>query len=201
MYRDQGVTLDHMGERIIELPFVLQQVALRVPAGERVLDVGCAESLLAVQLASLGYQVTALDPRGYPLTHPNLDVQPMPLEDWHPEGRLPAIVCLSTLEHLGLGAYHEAASERLDARAMQLFRDWLDPAGILVLTTPVGAPVVDELQRTYSEEQLLSLFEGWSVDHISYAEPVADGWSIVSEFPRVLSGVALVVAHPGDHTA
>ena len=58
----------HVNERIIEVPFVLQ----RLPKSGRILDVGCSNSALSLQLACMGYQVTAIDVRHYPFSHPNL---------------------------------------------------------------------------------------------------------------------------------
>src|SRR3989442_9806581 len=59
-------------ERIVEVPFVLRH--LDAPPGSRILDFGCSESPVALHLASLGYQVLAVDLRPYPFPHPNLTV-------------------------------------------------------------------------------------------------------------------------------
>ena len=62
----------YMNERIVELPFALHSV-MSLPTGSRILDAGCTESPLSIQLAAMGYQVTGYDYRPYPYTHPNLD--------------------------------------------------------------------------------------------------------------------------------
>ena len=49
-----------MNERIIEVPFAIHALSA-LPRGSRVLDLGCTESSLPMQLAALGYQVTGFD--------------------------------------------------------------------------------------------------------------------------------------------
>src|SRR4030081_2990637 len=57
-------------ERIVEVPFVLQHLCL--PEHSRLLEFGCSQSLVSLQLASLGYEVSAVDIEDYPFSHPNL---------------------------------------------------------------------------------------------------------------------------------
>ena len=47
---------------------------------------GASESTVALSLASLGYEVTAIDPRPYPFDHPRLRVVVGNVEDWDPDG-------------------------------------------------------------------------------------------------------------------
>ena len=56
-------------ERILELPFVHR--ALDQLPGNRILEFGCANSQLCIELASRGMMVTGVDLRAHPLTHPN----------------------------------------------------------------------------------------------------------------------------------
>ncbi len=91
------------------------------------LDVGAAESILALSLAGLGFAVVALDPRGYPLPHPKLRTETTALEDWETDERFDAILCVSTIEHLGAGEYGESrrpagADERALARCSSCSR-------------------------------------------------------------------------------
>ena len=77
---DRGsVELSAMTERSIEIPFVISAVTSGVESTASVLDVGCAESLLPFELASLGYRVTGIDLREYPMDHPNLTTVATPL--------------------------------------------------------------------------------------------------------------------------
>ncbi|MHA1294763.1 MAG: hypothetical protein ACTSQJ_19160 [Promethearchaeota archaeon] len=61
----------YIGGGIIEQIFVLNNIDLN-GLGKRFLDFGCAKKYLALQLASLGYEVVAIDLRKYKFNHPNL---------------------------------------------------------------------------------------------------------------------------------
>ncbi|MCE9616380.1 MAG: class I SAM-dependent methyltransferase [Lentisphaerae bacterium] len=198
----RGFELDQVHERIVEIPFVFRCLA-GVPAGGAVLDVGCAESTVAFSLAALGYRTTALDPRGYPLSHPNLQVVTANIARWPGpgDGTLDAIVCLSTLEHLGLKAYGvEGENPDLDRETMARFRTWLRPGGLLVLTVPYGRPAVTDFERTYGPEQLDELLATWTVtERVVLARTGSALWSphaeAAGDWPEQLRGVALVAAH------
>ena len=111
-----------------------------VDSGARVLDVGASESSVCLSLATLGYQVTAIDPRPNPLSHERLEVVEGRIEDWDHDGEFDAVICLSTIEHLGVGAYEQEASDRqVDLEAIERMRELTRLGGLLVLTTSVGA--------------------------------------------------------------
>lgn len=152
-------------ERIVEVPFVFGAIT-ELPVGASVLDVGAAESTVALSLASLGYRVTALDPRGYPLEHPNLKVAPTAVEAWPCDpASFDAAVCLSTVEHLGLSAYGEGGlDESADVAALKRLRGLLKPRGLLVLTTPFGKWSIDANTRRYDADNLACLLDGWTVE-------------------------------------
>jgi hypothetical protein len=153
-----------VNERIVEVPYALGVLAeLTTPS--RVLDFGACFSTLALSAASLGHHVTALDLRPYPLRHPNLTAMATAGEDWDgPEHPFDAIVALSSVEHLGLGAYGEAPAESdLDVVLMSRFRSWLGEGGKLVFTAPYGPWDVGEFQRVYDDAHLDALFAGWKV--------------------------------------
>ena len=115
------------------------------------------------------------------------------------------IVCLSSIEHFGLGTYgEEAVEERLDHRAMQILLDRIEPDGLLVLTIPFGETEVTPVQRMYDRGDLDVLLEGWVIDTIDVAVPAEQGWVVVDEIPEpaptadppVTAQVALITAHP-----
>lgn len=55
-----------ISERIIEVPLVFYLMHRNV---KRILDIGCVENILSIQLASLGYKVTDIDMRNYRFRH------------------------------------------------------------------------------------------------------------------------------------
>ena len=148
-----------MSERIVEVPFMLRSIREQ----ERfVLELGCCESPLALQLASLGHKVVAVDQDEYLARHPNLsfvrgDVCQL---SFQPE-LFDVAVCLSTIEHVGLGFYGDPVHEQADLTGIREIWRVLKPGGRLLLTTPFGKPRVG-WQRVYDwagVTKLLSIFE------------------------------------------
>lgn len=166
-YEPGGVRLTNVNERIVEIPHVYRALA-RLEPGAKVADIGAAESLVAFSLALLGYEVTAIDLRPYPFEHPKLQSVTSAIEEWDHDGTFDGLICLSTIEHVGLGAYgEEAKDERADLEAMRRMRELTTPGGLLVLTTRFGRPSVDELERTYDQAGLDELLTGWNVDELT----------------------------------
>jgi Caenorhabditis protein of unknown function, DUF268 len=163
-YEPGGVRLTNVNERIVETPHVYRALA-RLERGAKVADIGASESLVAFSLALLGYDVTAVDLRPYPFEHPNLQTVTAAIEEWEHDGTFDGLICLSTIEHVGLGAYGEEAKDgRADLEAMRRMRELTEPGGLLVLTTRFGRPSVDELERTYDQAGLDELLSGWNVE-------------------------------------
>jgi 2-polyprenyl-3-methyl-5-hydroxy-6-metoxy-1,4-benzoquinol methylase len=191
---EREVRLSNVNERIVEIPFALSAISHLTP-GARVLDFGSSESSLALSLASLGFEVTALDVRRYPFEHPRLEVVASPIEQWEAEPEsFDAALCVSTLEHVGLGWYgdprHDGRGDRL---ALDRISDLLKPGGILVLTLPYGAPGVDDFQRRYDRAQLDELIDGWEVIRRLVVERIDERtWQPVDDSDR--TAVAMVTA-------
>ncbi len=204
-YKEGRVELSAITERSIEVPFVISTVAAQVPSGASVLDVGCAESLVPLELAALGFSVTGIDLRPYPLSHPNLKTVATPLEDWRSRKKFDVIVCLSSIEHFGLGAYGDDEVDlELDVKTMEALRKRVNPDGLLVMTIPFGEPTVTPVQRMYDFDRLEELLQGWRIDSLQIAVPANDGWVIASDLPDpapphtppITVQVALLTAHP-----
>ena len=170
-----------VNERILEQPFVFSAVA-DLPLGSRVLDIGGGESIVALALASIGYQTTVIEPRGYPFSHPNLTVYDGPLEDFSDEP-FQAVISLSTIEHLGIGHYADGTpiNPSADKSAVKQISQLIAPGGRFVLTAPYGPAQVTELQRIYDRTTLLDLLEGWKIVHLAIGRQIDETtWSIES---------------------
>lgn len=172
-HEPRRVSVADINERVAEVPFVYSSLG-GLPRGSRVLDIGSCESTVAIGLASLGYQVTALDPRPYPLRHANLTNVVSPIEDFQPEQPFDAAILLSAIEHFGLGSYDLPRNEEADQEAMRAVWNALRPGGTLVLTTPYGDAPITELERTYMPDQIDRLFSrGWDVTDRTYLTKVS----------------------------
>jgi SAM-dependent methyltransferase len=162
-YEPGQVELRWVNERIVEVPYAFRALS-GVQPGARVLDVGAAESSVALSLATLGFDVTAVDPRPNPLEHERLRIVQARIEEWDHDAAFDAVVCLSTIEHIGTAAYDQPGTdERLDLRAIGRIRELARPEGLLVLTTAVGRPSVSGRGRVYDRDGLDELLEGWDV--------------------------------------
>ena len=184
-----------VNERIVEQPYVLRALAA-LPAGASVLDVGGAESTLAMALAALGHPVRVVDPRGHPLAHPLLSVSACSLARLHLPEPVDAAVALSAVEHFGLGHY-AAAAPGDDRDALARLRTLVRPGGTLVLTVPFAAQArVEDFERVYDRASLDALLAGWQVTDRRAAWRVDRTTWVAGtlEEPRGERGVALVTA-------
>lgn len=194
-YGDAEVVPADTNERIVELPYAFRALA-RLESGSTVLDVGAAESTVAFSLASLGYEVTALDLHPYPLSHPQLESVEGDILEWEPGKTFDAVLCISTLEHLGLGAYGDEPVSGADGRALDRIRALTKAGGILILTTPFGAASGDRTQRGYERTELERLLDDWTIEDFTVVRRqddltwALDDGSVTDETRRV----ALVTA-------
>jgi 2-polyprenyl-3-methyl-5-hydroxy-6-metoxy-1,4-benzoquinol methylase len=192
-YGEKDVRLSNVNERIVEVPFALRALG-DVPVGSRVLDFGSSESWVALSLASMGYQVTALDLREYPFSHPNLTSVASPIETWSVQpDSYDAVLCISTLEHVGLGWYGDPDDAEAGDVALRRLSELLRAGGLLVLTVPYGTAEVTDVQRRYDRAQLDALLAGWEVLERVIVEQRDDvTWQPVPQSTK--NAVALVVA-------
>jgi SAM-dependent methyltransferase len=169
-YAEDAVDVLLVNERIVEQPYVFGALA-GLPRPGRILDVGGAESTLALSLASLGHEVHVVDPRGYRLEHPGVHPHAIPLDELPLHAVFDAAVALSSIEHFGLGAYGAPRGEvRLDHAALSDIRERLTPSGVLVLTVPCApASSNDDFQRIYSLRELREMLSAWNLVDLSVA--------------------------------
>jgi SAM-dependent methyltransferase len=181
-YDARKVDIRWVNERIVEVPYAFRALA-RVPLGSRVLDVGAAESTVCLSLATLGYEVTAIDPRPNPLAHDRLQVVAGRLEDWDDETTFDAVLCLSTIEHVDSGEYGQHhTGRRLDLEAAKRMHALTKPEGVLVLTTSVGPVPAVEPHRVYDREGLDELLRGWDTEEMALVQRRdATSWITIDE--------------------
>jgi hypothetical protein len=173
-YHAGKVDLLLVNERIVEQPYVFAAVAAATESPARILDVGGSESTVCLSLASLGHDVTVVDPRPCRLEHPRLETVRARLEEV-PSGRGPfdVAVSLSAIEHFGLEHYGTArGDDRADLQAVGHIRALLRPGGTFVLTVPIGEPSVDTFQRVYDLAGVRALLAGWEIEDFAVVRQV-----------------------------
>jgi len=141
-------------DRLVEYPLLFQHLAV-LPAGSHLLDFGCVEDLLPMHLCAIGYRVTGLDFRPYPFRHERFDFIQADILAWEPpQGRFDGAISISTVEHVGLGAYGDPAAADGDRIAVEKLLKALRPGGRLFLTVPAGRARTTRLFRVYDPARL-----------------------------------------------
>ncbi|MFW9773016.1 MAG: class I SAM-dependent methyltransferase, partial [Candidatus Thorarchaeota archaeon] len=148
----------HISPKIFELPFIHHFIDLD-GKGKRVLEFGCAKSYVALQLAVLGYEVVGIDLRKYILKHPNLTFHQTNLLNFEEEEKFDYIISISVLEHIGLKAYKQARNEFALKEICKKLSKLLKLDGKLIVTVPFGKKYEDDFMRSFTYEEISSLFD------------------------------------------
>lgn len=152
--------------RSAEYDFVFRHLP---PPGSAILDIGCTDSLLALRLAEKGYETYGIDIRDYSEKHARLnfiqgDILQLPFRD----ESFDAVVAVSTLEHVGLGAYGDPIWENADHVAIQEIFRVINPSGRLIMTVPFAAehktaPWQGAVERYYNSATLRTLCSAFEI--------------------------------------
>lgn len=165
--------LGRYNQRVIEYPWVLRK--LGSGKGRRLLDVGCAGSLLDHELIARGFNVVGLDIQDHVMRNfRETFVKANVLNIDFPYETFDVILLVSTIEHVGLDTYSQnLLAEKGDLQAMQKLQKLLKPKGILVLTTPYegkGPLRIHKfgargefLEHRYDCERLAKLLVGYEI--------------------------------------
>lgn len=148
----------YVNERIVEIPFVLNHLELD-GKGRRVLEFGCARSYLAIQLASLGYKVVAIDLEDYRYRHPNLKFHKINIFDFNDDIGFDYITAVSIIEHIGLGTYGDKPSFDDIFRISTKLSELVKPEGLIIITVPFGEKFVNNFYRSFTHDEVRSLFK------------------------------------------
>jgi SAM-dependent methyltransferase len=148
-------------ERSAEVPWALQ----RVGGARRVLDVGCSTSDYLADLAQAeparDRRVCGLDPDApRPIRNVGV-VKGTIVASPFPPASFDLILCISTVEHVGLPIYGQHEFPHGDILAMRHMRCLLAPGGRLLLTVPFGRAQVNPWFRIYDRQGLRRLTGGF----------------------------------------
>jgi SAM-dependent methyltransferase len=154
---------DLAGEKIIDWGWI----CVNLPVGrKRALEIGCGESPVIPAMLARGYEVVGMDfdrkistqLSGFTFVQGDFNtVELAPGFD--------VIVACSAIEHFGLsGRYGSGEDESGDLKAMRRIRSLLAPAGVVLLTVPVGADMVlRPWHRVYGTQRLPLLLDGFRI--------------------------------------
>jgi hypothetical protein len=143
------------GPAPVEVAFALA-ASSHLSDGARVLVGGAAGGGLAVSLASLGFQVTAVGERPGGVRHHNLEQVVAVLDEWAgPATPFDAIFLLSRSRD-GDGGLVSVSPDR---RLIDLCRKWLTPGGQVVVSLPVASGSEAEVRPDHPDQ----LLDDWEV--------------------------------------
>jgi len=152
-YMPTGVSVN---ERIVELPFVLNEIDFSNQPN--VLDFGCSRSLISLHLASMGCLVTGVDFRDYEFSHPRFRFWKSNILDVKCYDAFDYIIAVSVIEHIGLGVYDQNKNVNDLMEILSHLAKLLKPNGTFLCTTPFGLEYEDSFLRSFSTAQLRQAF-------------------------------------------
>lgn len=178
-------TPDLSGDRNVERAWVSAHLPDNPGA---VLDFGCGEALLGLTAAMKGGEVTGFDRQQLhlPYAMASLRIQTGDILDFDfGDARFDVVINCSSIEHVGLaGRYGSPDVPDGDLLAMGRMRRLLKaPAGIMLLTVPVGQDAVfSPLHRVYGTRRLDLLLRGFRVAKEEFwsKRPGLNVWTQVS---------------------
>ena len=154
-------------ERIVEIPFMYKNLNLK--EGSDILEIGCVDSKVCIELASLGYKVTGYDLRDYGFSHPNFKfIKGDFLKNDFPNEYFDAVIAISTIEHCGIEVYGSNRISDGDQKVInEIFRIF-KKKGRLALTVPFGLKGQNDFCRVYDIESLQLLLKGFNIIEEKY---------------------------------
>lgn len=152
-----------VSERIVELPNVYAFLGKYSRVGDSILEIGHVNSSLALELANLGYQVTAIDIRDYPFSHRNLrNLKSDFLTYDFGTARFSWIISVSAIEHLGYNRRYggdREGDQDLDQSAFEKISKLLMPGGWFILTVPYAAQGGKHWFKVYTRDTIEALLD------------------------------------------
>lgn len=178
--------------RLMEYPFVFSKI-INSPRG-RVLDIGCAarHNFLVPTLCTMGWEVWGMDIREWSFSHPNFtlikgDIRNNALKDCS----FDYVVCISTLEHIGLAGYYGVTEEDVygdivaGARIYEIIKD----GGRLLLTVPYCETYsVRAGARTFDSGRLKLAFPNFEIKDKLFYTLNKDKWELTCDLRKEVVG-------------
>lgn len=148
-----------VSERIIELPTLHQWMGsvFSKPQGD-ILEIGHTASSVSLELASMGINVSAIDLRDYPFSHPNLHSMKGDFLQKNFNKKFDYILSLSVIEHFGFSKRYGGKDEvdnHLDEDAFAKIASLLKTTGHATVSMPYARAYTEGVWfRVYTREDL-----------------------------------------------
>jgi len=192
-----------LDERIVEYPWALHRLAAHHRPNDPILDAGSVMNhrriLLHCRRAGLHpLSVVTLKYEGFAQVSDEVryefaDLRRLPYRD----GWFGAVVCLSTLEHVGMdnAMYGDSSGRNVDPsretdEAMREIRRVTRTGGAMLLSVPFGASENRGWLRLFDagELQRLTAAPGWRVQDTRIVRATREGWRVCSMAEAATSG-------------
>src|SRR3990167_1582226 len=175
-----------ISERIIELPTLHQWLGRVFPKPEgNLLEIGHAASSIALEFASLGFNMTAIDLREYPFKHQNLLNIKGDFIKHEFNKKFDGIFSLSTIEHFGFSKRYggeDEADNHLDEAAFKKISELLAPGGKAIVSFPYAKTFVPDIWfRVYTRNDVESKLERYfQIEESRFYRRDDNEWTIVT---------------------
>lgn len=146
-----------VNERTVEYLWILRNLDKNK---KKVLDIGCSGSFLSYELIARGYDTYGVDIGEYnerPLEMKFYlsDIRSLPFEN----DFFDQIILVSTLEHIGIGAFSDPQYENGDLIALKEIKRVLTPTGKVFITVPYAEKSSITWHRFYDNQRLQKFTE------------------------------------------
>jgi len=175
-----------ISERIIELPTLHQWIGKisKEPRGE-ILEIGHVASSTSLELANMGFSVTAIDLRQYPFKHANLESIKGDFLKYNFNKRFDCIFSLSTIEHFGMSKRYGGEDEpdnNLDEQAFEKISGLLLPDGRAIISVPYAESWVPGIWfRVYTRDDVESkLSKSFRIEESRFYRRDNNEWTLVT---------------------
>jgi SAM-dependent methyltransferase len=124
-----------------------------------VLDVGSTESLLIYELSHRGYEILGIDQRDYQEPNKNTIIFDLLNPYQVLTQSFDYVIAISTIEHIGLGAYGDNQDNNGDKKALGYLHSCLKENGYFIITIP-NKHLGTATGRGYSYQKFEELIKG-----------------------------------------
>lgn len=203
-------------ERVVEYAWIFDRMTALAAAGGRVLDAGSVMNharvlegwrragLPPLSIVTLAYEGHAhVSDR---VRYEFADLRQLPYRD----GWFSGVLCVSTIEHVGLdntiyGASDERAADptREAVRALEELARVTAPGGTLLLSVPFGAASHRGWFRIFDAAAIEPLLQvpGWTAQRVRYFRALREGWRETDAAGAAGAGYNEPPGRPGQQTA